>query len=201
MYFLCFTPTDGDQDTLLTIVRKFQKNVKKHYEVLEFRRMERPLTSPDLAVEIGRLYRSPDFKITKRLYSQDRRPSRRIVAPARVIFDFSEIGIGPVDHLRKNKIAVEAIALTPESIWRKEEFGRALGHNYYVPMAMVFDTLKAVHSQGRLHATQGLNTDLLEQEAEFSVKNPVGWPIEHVTGIGFPVWFRETIRYKRAYST
>ena len=98
--------------------------------------------------EILRRLKDGDLRRRKRLFSQDRRPTKTLTERPKVVA--LEDGDGTVDGLRARKVVVEAIDFSTEKKWRRELVGRALGANYTLDPKDVLAAAQKVFEEGRV---------------------------------------------------
>ncbi|MGD8369654.1 MAG: hypothetical protein PVG78_18590 [Desulfobacterales bacterium] len=149
---------------------------------------------------VASLVEGEKLQRTKRLFSQDRRPKKRIKdAPKVVAFDDG----GPVvEALRARGTVVEAVRFVPGEKWKKELLGRALGADYAVDPTEVSTSAARVIEGGRLAfadpAAEGGFDRLPGALASLARTRPEQIPAV-VLALALPLWFRETVPYRRAY--
>jgi hypothetical protein len=136
----------------------------------------------------------------KRLFSQDRRPIKTIMdAPKVVAYDD---GSRVAAALRARGTVVEAVRFVPGKKWAKELVGKALGANYAVDPAELAASVGEVIKEGRVEfAGSGEQGDLARFPgvlAFLSETRPERISAA-VLAVALPLWFRETVPYRRAY--
>lgn len=191
----------------LIVIEKILKNLKKHYVVQSLKQFPSDADSAEIENEIIAVYHKPDFTLSRRVFSQDRRPAKRVKIPPLIVTAFTGTDTGRPDRLRKRKIPAEGISLCKENIWRKEDYGPiCLGNNYYVPEHEPLLMLRAVWQEHRLIIGENVPgaenlvreigdicTDSMpHSDSSRSRKN-------FIPALSLPVWFSEKIRVIRRY--
>ncbi len=202
-----------DKNSVTVYLKKFQKNVKKHYLLLDIQIQTVPYPDRNLAEDIEAFYNNPEYMIKKRIYSQDGRPAKIVSAhPGIVIGFFGDQGEGLAEQLRKNNVRVEIVRIRQkDENLKAEEYNRGLGRDFYLHREGLFKKLSTVMAQNRLIVDQEkLNTNknlqwistltanMFNQTADASIKDEINMDIR--IALALPIWFRETVRYARAYS-
>ncbi len=148
----------------------------------------------------------------KRIYNQNNRPSKSILAPPKIVIGFlskknhaekSTLS----DELRSKKVSVEALFTGDFKEVIKKEHGRALGDNYFVPKKNIFENLLNLYNQKRfvigekisfkndLEKTLNSKTNFFKH-TDHGKKHTINVLLQTVS---YPLWFRENIKYKRSY--
>ncbi len=202
----------GNEDVVIVLIKKFQKNVKKHYLFQDIQTFQAQFQTLDLAGKISAFYNENQYMIKKRLYSQDNRPVKTVTAnPGIVIGYHGDKGHHLVETLRDQNVRAEAVIIKGDGEPFEEEYNKGLGRNFYVHRKDLDNKLITVFKQNRLIATedkcvaqdiiQGL-TYFRERQAgkksELNINDKV--EDEVFLALSMPIWFRETIKYSRAYS-
>jgi hypothetical protein len=167
-----------------------------------------PMADPALEGEINRLYQDHDFTLNKKIFSQDRRPTKTVRAHPRLILS-RKPGEDRVKSLRASGISVEGILpVAGNGSWTKHSLGKALGDDYDVPVKDLLETLVEVYDRKRLVLRQAFGSlasrmeqlkGLLEDQnanldAFFSSPGSDVLP-----ALSLVLWFNEKIPYQRAY--
>ena len=141
-----------------------------------------------------------NLRRTKRLFSQDRRPAKTIVEPPKVVV-FHD-GSPMTQTLRTRGTVVEAVRFLPGKAWKKGRVGRALGADYSADPAEVFASAARVIEEGRIVPVRSVGRagpeKIFRQIAVFPA-TPSGKLSAGMLAVALPLWFRETIPYRRAY--
>jgi len=199
----------GQDRTVFALVKKFQKNVKKHYALMCVEQYEGQVPDDELLEKISSLYHDRQYKVRKRLFSQERRPSKTaLVNPGIIIGYHGEKESGIVTALKRKRIVAESIVIEKNGQGHREEQGR-LGRVYRVPGQTLLEAAIRTAEQGRF---------ILDAEisiADETIRNMTGhqfaaWAKAYTArgrvsdelkfAVSMPIWFREAIRYYRAYS-
>lgn len=205
MYFIGAYTQNDSPGAGLVIVQKSLKNVKHHF------RLAAAWTTAveGLGNTMTGLYNDPAYIIKKRVFSQDRRPTKDVSAHPVLVMASRSNDTAVCKNLRNQHIPVESILITQSGEVHAEGPKRAgVGRDFRVPAAALADTLHRVLQQGRLTGLadnkETLPTDLqaiLSHAAAFSgASSPKDWP-PPLTAMAAIVWFRENNRYTRTYRT
>lgn len=203
----------GDQNTVVVCIKKFQKNVKKHYFLLDIQTQAVPFQNQNLVDDISAFYNNPEYIIKKRIYSQDGRPTKTVSAnPGVVIGFYGDKGCWLADQLRSKNVRVEIVSVSQDrETLKSEEYNRGLGRNFYLQQAELFQKLSVVMVQNRLIVDpeklsendnlQLISTLLAKSNHQIEdISENIGINMDMRIALSLPIWFRETVRYTRAYS-
>jgi hypothetical protein len=206
MFFLGVC-TGGDRGAgAIAGVSKVFRHMKHHYRLEVLKRLEQDLAEDRLEAEILLFYHEPRYTNFKRLYSQDRRPAKTVrVRPTVVALPDGRYPT-LIERLRGREVAVEAVTCVPWSGWRKSTVGRAVGNDYRVSRESILNTACAVFEEGRLALADGLDggDGICRELSRKASKSkacppPTDTSREILTAVCLPVWFRETVPYRRSY--
>ena len=214
MYFLGIGPQNADKCAHVVVFNMFLKNIKRHYDVTEIRSVPFLLSDPEIKSEIQRLYADNAFIINKRIFSQDRRPTRTIRANPKLVIHGDCGGENLVKALRALRIPAECVWPVDSAGWEKVEYGKALGDDYRVGVYDLMENLIQLHAQKRIlfkTNKQGDMSGLASQLENFKTaydpnpksSNPVFKEIQMDSPLillSLPLWFREKIPYSRSYT-
>ena len=210
MFFLGVTTGKDTNITTFIIIKKFLKDVKKHYQLKEIISLPADADSNEVEKKIADFYNNRTFIITKKIFNQNKRPSKIVKAHPGIIVDFTGKDTNQINRLRKNRIPIEGISKTNADRWKKEKCWIGLGSNYYVPESDLLHCLVTLCKQKRFiieKSTPAFETLIKKLEKitvkkKDSFKKLFGDELSDVlTAISITVWFRETIRYKNKYIT
>ncbi len=195
----------------LVILRKKFINVKKHYYIDEIRACFLPADIEQTQCKIDNICSDRKYIKTKRVFSQDKRPARIILAPP-IIVAGSATKNGKINLLRKKRIPIEGVFIQDGNGWRKEEYHRiCLGNNYFVPRAVLFNCLMNVYSQNRLifeidmAAADDLEKSLdacsdgVFNKNHSSIRTPPDDLKAMLFSLAIPIWFCENVREIKRY--
>jgi len=178
----------------IAVVRKRFQHLKHHYEVLDWIRCPGE-TAAEMLPDI---LRNPSLPKLKRIYSQDRRPRKTVKERPWLLF-----------HSAYTQQDIMASLQHPEITFKRIRINTGLNGDigqegdvpdYTVEMAELVDRLATVVTEERL--------DLLDDGPDSAVfrRELNAW---HTTkskaldgrllALALPVWFRETIPYRRVY--
>ena len=212
MLLLGVCPDNGDGFHAIARISKTLRRVRKHYRVDDVVRLDPGSAMGDLAAEIARRYRDPGHIVSKRIFSQDRRPAKTVQVHPTVVIAVAGRDRRLIESLRRQDVAVEAVALEPVPGFRKVSPGKALGNDFFVGRLQVAKAVGSAYAQGRLTVAEGLPfaDRILRELARYRTgdrdgtlggggNRPAGAAADILTATSLPVWFSETIRYRRAY--
>lgn len=204
----------GDEKISTVFIKKFQKNVRKHYLLLDIDRQERTCRSESLIDGISSFYNAPENMIKKRIYSQDGRPTKTVFASPGIIIGFhGEKGCTLVEKLRGKNIRTETVVISQDGEGiKEEEYNRGLGRNFYLHWDALLKKLAIVIKQNRLvienetmassELLQVISVCAGKEIRDINDLNKLAETVDKdlLTALSLPIWFRETVKYARAYS-
>lgn len=195
--------------TVFALIKKFQKNVKKHYALINIEEHEGQVPDDELLEKISSLYHDRQYMIRKRLFSQERRPSKTALVNPGIIIGFPEKRESDLmTALKRKRVMAESVVIEKKGLGHREEQARP-GRTYHVPGQDLLDAVIGAAEQGRfiLDDEFSLAGDTIRNmtRQQFSA-----WVKAHAErgrvsdevkfAVSLPIWFREAIRYYRAYS-
>jgi len=194
--------SDGEAAALV-IIEKSLKNLQKHYLIKSVRVFPSDTDCADIENEIAALYNDPNLTVTRRVFSQDRRPAKRVKIPPLIVIAFTGTDTSRLVRLRKRKIPAEGISLCKEETWRKEDYGPiCLGNNYYVPEYEPMRIMTAVLEQHRLIIEENM-PDAENLIREISRDHTLTHGDENrrniISALSLPLWFSENVRVIKRY--
>ena len=203
MILIGISPSVSLKSAALAVLEKRLVRMRRQYDLFDVIQV----TLGDLETECIRLARGPSLCRRKRLYSQDRRPRKTVPSRPRLVFDMTETGTGPVTALRAQAICVDGVRIVEDGSWQKDPFGRALGDNYRVPETDLFRTLVRILDHERLimpedpKGADGLSEAIeqVRKEPRLGIPSPDFRAAACLRALALPLWFRETVPYRRAY--
>ncbi len=212
MFFLSLCPGEtGDFTTVLAINQTF-KNVQKYYSLIKIISLPCAYNGNEIRAAVESVWRDKDHVTHKRLFSQDRRPSRMVQENPRLMVNYAAAGNRLAHDLRASHIPAEGFFIQKSGAWSRETPGKGLGDNYRVSAIDLMDALGTVYAQNRLNIANATpHTDRLvcrlEQIKASRMQNTAACgdiadalePADLVFALSIPVWFRENIRYHRPY--
>ncbi|MBU4317853.1 MAG: hypothetical protein KKF30_11340 [Proteobacteria bacterium] len=209
IFFMGISPEMTERNTVVVVVKRYLKNIKKHYEPVKIIPIPLSMADPSLGHEIARLYQDNQFILNKKIFSQDRRPTKMVRAHPKLILNRNRGG-SSVKSLRASGIPVDGILpVEGNDPWIKHPHGKALGDDYDVPLKDLFETLMEVHEQKRLVLTGDframvIQIEKLKETFTKNKENPEIFPKDFeasdvLTALALPLWFNEKIPYQRAY--
>ena len=213
MFFLGIGPKNSDKCTDVIVLDMFLKNIKRHYRITEIRSIPFLMTDPDITQHIKRIFEDSAFIVNKRIFSQDRRPTKNIRANPKLVIHGDFGGEHRVTELRALRIPVECVLPVRSAGWEKIPHGRALGDDYHVGLFDLMENMIRLYCQNRLlfeveaqenkfqwaSQLEGLKTAYEDQP---DASNPLFSTIEPdhpLILLSLPLWFRERVPYSRPY--
>lgn len=176
------------------------RHMKKHYRIMTVRPLPDGMEPSDMAAEMERIHLDRKFSARKRLYSQDRRPSKIIRSRPRIILSGTAEGTAAVDALREQKVPVDHMCIDGEKGWHRQRLGKNLGDDYRVSLPALRTAMAAVIAENRLEMAGGMDPVVNDLPTAMAGA-ATGARHRQVMAMAPPIWFRETIRYTRAYRT
>ncbi len=206
MFFLGVNSEKKSDTTFFAIIKKTQKKVKKEYNILEI--ISFPNDSIKAEQKITDFYYNKEYIITKRVFSQDKRPSKRINAHPKIfIANLADGDTELVKRLRSKKIPVEGFSLINGDTWQKKKWDMGLGDNYHVPFKDLMGCIITLLRQNRLKFNEKVIYEkkiykaLEKNNSENAPANLFGSEYKDIIlTIAMPLWFRENIRYSKRYA-
>ncbi len=139
-------------------LEKSLRNLQKHYRLVLVDRLAPPAAGGPVENQLMRYYNDRRWWARRKVFSQDRRPPKRVHAPPSLAFhaaDAADAAPEAVAALRAMDVAVDAVipvaAPADPETWRREEHPRLkVGHDYFVPAALLDACLSRVIAEGRL---------------------------------------------------
>jgi hypothetical protein len=179
----------------VAVVEASLKRGQKRYVL--FRYDDRLSAEPDMFFQ-GVLSCLADrgLRRAKRLFSQDRRPKKTVTDPPRAVA--FEDGSRLVEALRDRGVMVEAVRFSPVKKWKKHLVGKALGADYTVDPRTIVTCAVRVFEEGRI-GSAGQPVDRLFGGPAAMSSAPLEEAPALAVAVALPLWFRETVPYRRAY--
>ena len=204
MFVIGIGSANTEGHSVIVVIERSLKQIKKQYRIQEIRNVPAGLDDPEMDMEVTGIYHDNSFVINKKIFSQDRRPTKTIRAHPKLIVSLESGGADLVKRLRKSGIPVEGIWPGGSEEWKKQVHGRALGDDYFVSRNDLFNTTAIVFQQNRLHLSE--NQKSLQNELEKRLSFIEGDSQEMNPDISellavicLPVWFIEKVPYNRPY--
>ena len=186
----------------MVLLEQTLKNLRRHYRIETVTPVLPGLQFAGLAERVARAFEDPRFAAWKRVFSQDRRPAKRIKVKPCIVLAPAARSIEAADALRARQLPVECVICREQERWQKVDHHRiCLGHNYYVPPEALAGCLAAVEKEGRLRFPAGApGAAPLTASIRAAAPQSAGWPPEgHALALAAAVWFRETIKSVKRY--
>ncbi len=206
MFLLGVSSEKKSDTTFFAIIEKTQKKVKKQYHVLELISFSNG--SMEAEEKITAFYYNKEYIITKKIFSQDKRPAKRVNAHPKIfIASLADRDRELIKKLRSKKIPVESFSLINGDIWQKKKCDIGLGDNYRVPFNDLMDCVADLLHQKRLEFNKKViyGKKIYETLEKNNSKNAQANMFESeykniILATAIPLWFRENIRYSKRYA-
>ncbi len=207
LFFIGINTASLGRNAVCAIIRKRLKNARNHYCIKKLFEIQ-----PSVIVEtVETLYDNPEYTVRKRVFSQDRRPKKDVNARPKIVLCHRQ-GDGDIaERLRTKGIPVENMLVTTGGTRSSGGLTRpGEGRNHFVPERELAEFFSSILQQERLVADikQPDKNTLAGEMAELMTGSDLLniWEANVVKrdillAVAAPVWFRETIRYSRAYRT
>ena len=214
MYFIGIGPCQSGTRSLAVVINVFLKNIKRHYDVTDIIFLPVPFSDPALKDHIFRLHQSNDHTVNKRIFSQDKRPTRNIRANPHLVISGAIGGREQAAALRAAKIPAECFHPRPEPGWEEIPFGRALGDDYHVGEADLVENMMTLTDQNRLRfaspdqapigelasSVASLNAHFRESGPGAAARRVAEMPEYDLPALlSLVLWFREKVPHKKSY--
>ena len=209
MFFFGINIDTDNKVANFVILKKSQKNLKKHYTMISGILLQNQLNNKTITEQIISHYKNSNYSIRKRIYNQNNRPSKFIISPPKIVIGF----LSKKDHVEKNamlnelrskKIPIEAVFAGDFKEVIKKEYGKALGDNYFVSKKDIYENLFNLYNQKRFIIDDKISfKDNLKNELNSKIdffKHTDQITNTFLQTVSYPLWFRENIKYKRSYS-
>jgi hypothetical protein len=121
MYFAGIFISETLQKTSAVIVEKILRNARKEYCVQDIRELSSGNNVKSLVDEIRSIYNAPDFLRKKKVFSQDRRPSKNTFTPPLLVMGSDHNNPLIVQALRDQGLPVEGFFFQEDDGWRRED--------------------------------------------------------------------------------
>ncbi len=120
---------DKNRNATCVIIERTFKHARKHYCLKSADSLFNGDLETGIETQLEKLHGDRHLTVTKRVFSQDRRPARHVrVPPTLIVRFFSDIRC--IDALRKKGIPAEGISIREGMNWHKENYGQiCLGNN------------------------------------------------------------------------
>lgn len=212
MYLLGIHPNKALDRATLAVVKNVLTRTRKDYHVEDI--VEAPAQAAEVSLRrflVG-CYHDRRYITAKRVFSQDKRPAKNVVAHPRLVFDCTHTGTAPVHSLRENRVPVVAVSLVTKGPWSRVTPEKGWGIDCVVPCSTVLQALSKAVEEGRMvletqtpvlaEALDHLRGLRLEGDGDALPDLDGLWGPQvrrTVLAVALPVWFRETIAYTSAY--
>jgi hypothetical protein len=196
-----FWGADSAPSALILLAQTLQ-NLSRHYRVEAVVEALPGLQIESLAARVAEIFEDRRYTCTKRVFSQDRRPAKRVKVKPRVVLAPATDSSGAADDLRARQLPVDCVICREVTSWQKIDYHRiCLGHNYVVSPRALADCLAAVAAENRLHSAAGaFEADAPIAALRAAVPYGAGWPPGGTAlALAAAVWFRETVKTVKRY--
>jgi len=184
----------GDGVAEVAVVRKRFQNLKHHYEVFDM------VCCPgaEAAGLLPDILRNPSLPKLKHIYSQDRRPRKTVRERPWLLFHAATCPHDTLAGLQHCDIAVKRIRIQTEMSSDGEKEGEP--SDYAVEMADLVKRLANAVSEQRLDVVDDCpDAIILRRDLEIWHTSASNTLKGRLLALALPVWFRETILYRRTY--
>jgi hypothetical protein len=139
------------ENITFAVIEKTLKNLENNYCLKAVSQFSSDTDSSEIEDKIISIYNDRKLMKPRRVFSQNRRPSKTVITPPVIVANFTGTDTARIDALRKRKIPAEGISLYHGGQWKKEDYASiCLGNNYYVPEHDLIRTLTTVRESKRL---------------------------------------------------
>lgn len=201
MYYLSLQAGAGDPPMPLITMARELKHLKPLYRLVDIRWISGVDGPDDLAPLLARALMDRGLTGRKRVFSQDRRPSKQVRVPPTLLLGVSGAGGPWPDRLRESGVPVEGIHIEERREWRRRDYRTiCLGNDYDVPPALLSEALARAVERDRLHADDGAPASALA-DVRGAVDPPATDPAARrlATAVALPLWFGEATRRIKRY--
>jgi hypothetical protein len=196
-----FWGAPGAPSALVLLEQTF-KNLRRHYQI---ETVVEALPEPGLealAVRVAEIFEDRRYAHLKRVFSQDRRPSKHVKVMPRIVLAPAVDSTEAADYLRDRKLPVNCVICRDLAHWQKLDYHRiCLGHNYLVSPGALADCLAAVAAENRLGYPAGaVETAAQVALLRAAVPHGSGWPPKgSALALAAAVWVAETLKSVKRY--
>ena len=178
----------------MCVVRKRFKHLKHQYQVLDFIHGPRE----DVPSHIPHILRNPSLPKLKRIYSQDKRPRKLVKERPWILFQSPFPDQNIVSDLKHPDTTFKRIRIITGV--NGGDPWKGVSADYSVEMTELIKCLRSVTEEARLGiADDNSETEMWYREidswSEMSAEALNG----RLISLALPIWFRETIPYRRTY--
>ncbi|MFO7496837.1 MAG: hypothetical protein R6X05_14525 [Desulfobacterales bacterium] len=186
----------------LVLLAQTLKNLRRHYRVETVVETLPGLQIDALATRVGEVFEDRRYACYKRVFSQDRRPAKRIKVKPRIVLSPAVDSAEAADYLRSRQLPVACVICRDQMEWQRIDHHRiCLEHNYLVSPRALADCLAAVEAENRLCFMAGAFETAAQIAAlRTAVPYSAGWPPGGIAlALAAAVWFRETVKSLKRY--
>jgi hypothetical protein len=196
-----FWAAPGAPSALVLLAQSF-KNLRRHYQI---ETVVEALPEPGLealAVRVAEIFEDRRYAHFKRVFSQDRRPTKHVKVMPRIVLAPAVDATEAADYLRDRKLPVTCVVCRELAHWQKLDYHRiGLGHNYLVSPGALADCLAAVAAENRLgHPAGAVESAAQVALLRAAVPHGSGWPPKGTAlALAAAVWVAETLKSVKRY--
>ena len=211
MYFAGIYIHEKPNQCTAVIVEKILRNARKEYGIQDIRLLPSPEKTADLISEIRDLYQDPCFLRKKKVFSQDRRPSKNTFTPPLLVMAEMHHHPSVIQGLRDAHIPVDGFYFQNDDGWQREDLKiLRFGCNLHVNRADMGKLEKILVSDSALTMDKTLDhaASLEEEKARcLAFKKTSGiWPdvfqeegFRFLPALFLSLWHCESIKQIKRY--
>jgi hypothetical protein len=186
----------------LILMEQTFKNLRRHYRIETVVEALPEVGLEALAERAAEIFEDRRYARIKRVFSQDRRPTKHIKVMPRIVLAPAADSAEAADYLRERKLPVTCVICRELAHWQKLDYHRiCLGHNYLVSPGVLADCLAAVAAENRLGYPAGaVETATQVASLRAAVSHGSGWPPKGTAlALAAAVWVAETLKSVKRY--
>lgn len=205
MYYLgIYLNKDASGLSAYALVEKQLKNLKKQYAVIDVNEFPIGVRFSDIEEKIMTTIHDRSLLIVKKVFSQDRRPPKKVPAFPVAVCGFDPEKGNPFTPVRQKEIPVECVILSEDVTHQTKDAQLTLGDNHFVPRYHVLKTFSRVLNQKRFEtdstgfqsADRSFRNHILKARGNPAISLP-DTPL--LMAMAIPVWFAEHVRKIKRY--
>lgn len=186
----------------MVLLEQTWANLRRCYRLESLRAPLPDRRFDELAERLRTIFEDRRYAVYKRVFSQDRRPAKRLQVKPRIVLAAAGAATDVVDALRVRQLPVECVIRRDQNGWEKYDYDRiCLGHNYRVNREILVECLATVARENRLHFPAGDLERLMPVAALRTADLPdSGCPTGGAClALAAAVWFSETVKSLKRY--
>lgn len=186
----------------MVLLEQTWANLRRCYRLESLRAPLPGLCFDELAAHLRTIFEDRRYAVYKRVFSQDRRPAKRLQVKPRIVLAAADAATDAADALRARQLPVECVIRRDQNGWEKYDYDRiCLGHNYRVNRKLLGECLAAVARENRLHVPAADLEPPMPVAALRTADLPgTGCPTGGAClALAAAVWFSETVKSLKRY--